>query len=77
MQSLIENKPKLDEIPRAQRRALTQPLSQFEERYPRNEAMARAYLSGQHSMQAIAQHFGVYYSTVSRAVRNHERTAKV
>lgn len=76
MQSLIENKPTLDEIPRVQRRALTQPLSQFEERYPRNEAMARAYLSGQHSMLAIAQHFGVHYSTVSRAVRNLEQATK-
>ena len=73
MQSLIENQLPLDEIPRAQRRALTQPLSQFKERYPRDEAMARAYLSGQHSMASIAQHFGVHYSTVSRAVRSHER----
>jgi len=35
-------------------------------------AMARAYLSGRHSMAAIALHFGVHYSTVSRAVKNHE-----
>ncbi len=76
MQSQIEMKPALDEIPRAQRRAITQPLAQFEERHPRNEAMARAYLSGQHSMQAIAQHFGVHYSTVSRAVRNLELSTK-
>ena len=55
MQSLIENQHTLDEIPRVQRRALTQPLSQFEQRYPRNEAMARAYLSGQYSMAVIAQ----------------------
>ena len=73
MQSLIENQLPLDEIPRAQRRALTQPLSQCKEWYPRDEAMARAYLSGQHSMASIAQHFGVHYSTVSRAVRSHER----
>ncbi len=76
MQSLIENQPTLDEIPRVQRRALTQPLTQFEQRYPRNEAMAWAYLSGQYSMLAIAQHFGVHYSTVSRAARNHERATK-
>ena len=73
MQSLIESRAPLDEIPRAQRRTLTQPLSHFKERYPRDEAMARAYLSGQHSMASIAQHFGVHYSTVSRAVSNHER----
>jgi len=72
MQTLIEQKPTLDEIPRAQRRLITQRLPEFEQRYPRNEAMARAYLSGQHSMAAIARHFGVHYTTVSRAVKNHE-----
>lgn len=72
MQSQIGKKLALDEIPRAQRRALTQPLPDFEQSYPRNEAMARAFLSGQHSMVAIAEHFGVHYSTVSRAVRVYE-----
>jgi REP element-mobilizing transposase RayT len=74
MQAQIGQKSALDEIPRAQRRAITQPLAEFERRYPRNEAMARAYLSGQHSMAVIAQHFDVHYSTVSRAVRSYEKT---
>ncbi|MDD4964035.1 MAG: helix-turn-helix domain-containing protein [Gallionella sp.] len=34
--------------------------------------MAFAYLSGQHTMTAIAAHFGVHYTTVSRAVRKYE-----
>jgi transposase len=34
--------------------------------------MALAYASGDHSMQGIAQHFGVHYATVSRAVRRHK-----
>lgn len=72
MQVKIENAPALDEIPRAQRRAATQPLADFEKRYGRKEAMARAYLSGQHTMAAIARHFGVHYSTVSRMVRAYE-----
>lgn len=76
MQAQIENKPALDEIPRAQRRALTQALSDFERRYERNEAIARAYLSGQHTMAAIAQHFGVHYTTVSRLVRAYEDSAR-
>ena len=63
MQTQIEQSPTLDKIPRTQRRALTQPLTDFERRYARNEAMARAYLSGQHTMAAIAGHFGVHYST--------------
>jgi REP element-mobilizing transposase RayT len=72
MQAQIEQKPTLDEIPRAQRRAMTQPLAEFEKRYQRDEAMARAYLSGQHTLAEIARHFGVHYSTVSRAVRKFE-----
>lgn len=72
MQAQIEKRPALDEIPRAQRRALTQALEDFEQRHPRNEAMARAYLSGQHTMLAIAEYFGVHYSTVSRMVRKYE-----
>jgi putative transposase len=72
MQAQIEQKPALGEIPRAQRRALTQALADFERHYPRNEAIARAYLSGQHTMLAIAEHFGVHYSTVSRMVKAYE-----
>ncbi len=69
MQTRIGTKSALDEIPRAQRRGVIQPLADFEQRYARNEAMARAYLSGQHTMAAIAEHFGVHYSTVSRLVK--------
>ncbi len=76
MQALIEKAPALDEIPRAQRRSLTQPLVDFEKCYERREAMARAYLSGQHTMAAIARHFGVHYSTVSRVVREYEDSEK-
>lgn len=49
-------------FPRAQQRMLTQPLADFQRRYDRNEAIARAYLSGQYTMAAIAGHFGVHYS---------------
>ena len=69
MQTQIDKKPGLGEIPRTQRRAISQPLQQFENNYARDEAMGRAYLSGQYTMLAIAEHFGVHYSTVSRAVR--------
>lgn len=72
MQAQVEKKTALDEVPRAQRRALTQPLEDFERRYDRKDAMARAYLSGQHTMAAIAKHFGVHYSTVSRKIKKHE-----
>ncbi len=73
MQTHIAASPTVKEIPRAQRRALKKSLTEFAEAHPRNEAMARAYLSGQHTMNDIAQHFDVHYSTVSRAVRAFER----
>ena len=76
MQAQIEKKPALDEIPRAQRRALTQSLADFERRYDRNEAIAHAYLSGQHTMASIAVHFGVHYTTVSRLVKRYEESVK-
>ena len=72
MQKQIDKKPGLGESPRAQRRAISQPLEHFENNHPRIEAMARAYLSGRHTMLKIAEHFGVHYSTVSRAVRAFE-----
>ena len=31
--------------------------------------MARAFLTGVYTMQEIADHFGMHYSTVSRAAR--------
>jgi REP element-mobilizing transposase RayT len=72
MQAQIANKPTLDEIPQVQRRALTRPLADFAQRFGRNEAIAQAYLSGQHTMAAIAKHFGVHYTTVSRLVSRYE-----
>jgi REP element-mobilizing transposase RayT len=72
MQAQIEHKPSLNEIPRAQRRSISRSLVDFEKKYPRNEAMAHAYRSGQFSMVDIATYFGVHYSTVSRAVNAAE-----
>jgi putative transposase len=61
---------KLREVPRAQRRPLAQPLRYFEQTYPlRREAMARAFRTGIYTLQEIADHFRVHYSTVSRAVQ--------
>jgi len=61
---------RLREVPRAQRRSFSKPLTHFAHRYPRrHEAMARAYQTGVYTMREIADHFGVHYSTVSRAVR--------
>lgn len=63
----------LREVPRAQRRALAEPLASFARRYPhRGEAMARAFATGVYTMQDIGAFFDVHYSTVSRAVRGFQ-----
>jgi REP element-mobilizing transposase RayT len=64
----------LAEIPRAQWQAPAPPLSDFfTGGASRDEAMARAYLSGGYSQSRIARHLGLHYSTVSRAVRRYEK----
>lgn len=63
----------LREVPRTQRRPLAKPLAHFEHMYPdRREAMAHAFRTGVYTMQEIADHFRVHYSTVSRAVHRFE-----
>ena len=60
----------LTEIPRAQRRPKALPISDYHSAANSAQAaMAQAYASGDYTMQEIAKHFGVHYSTVSRAVR--------
>jgi putative transposase len=73
MQKKIGSRDNLGEIPRAQRRAVAKPLAYYAKRHKEPKtAMAVAYLSGDYSMKAIAEHFGVHYATVSRAVEDHE-----
>ena len=76
MQKLVDKKPSLTEIPRAQRRALARALTDFAGGHERNEAIALAYLSGQHTMAAIAEHFGIHYTSVSRLVKTYETNKK-
>jgi REP element-mobilizing transposase RayT len=71
MQDILD--PDIAEIPRTQRRPLARPLEYYREQHtePR-QAMAAAFSSGAYTLQQIAQHFGVHYSTVSRAVKRNE-----
>jgi putative transposase len=65
------------EIPRAQRRLPARPLTHYADlRLPRDKAIARAYATGDFSMAAVAQAFGVHYSTVSRAVNQARPSAR-
>jgi hypothetical protein len=62
----------LEEVPRAQQRPRAEPLETYAADSDRRRGMARAYLSGNYTMKAIAEHFGVHYATVSRAVHRYE-----
>jgi hypothetical protein len=66
MQKLIEKKPPLIEEPKAERRAEKRALTDFAKTYNKQEATARAYLSGHHTMSTIADYFNVHYATISR-----------
>jgi putative transposase len=77
MQKEIESLQALQEVPRTQRRPVAKPL----DHYARHTSdpflgMALAYLSGDYTMKAIADHFRVHYTTVSRAVKEYEATLK-
>ena len=57
------------EIPRLQRRALAKSLDYYREAFDDPKSgMAAAYATGDYTLQAIADAFGVHYATVSRAV---------
>jgi REP element-mobilizing transposase RayT len=62
----LGNQP--SEIPRAQRRAPAKALAHYGRAADPKDGMRRAYASGHYTLAQIAQHFGVHYSTVSRAV---------
>ena len=57
------------EIPRLQRRVLAKSLDYYREAFDDPKSgMAAAYATGDYTLQAIADAFGVHYATVSRAV---------
>ncbi len=57
------------EIPRMQRRALAKSLDHYKNTFDdAKSGMAAAYATGDYTLQAIADAFGVHYATVSRAV---------
>jgi putative transposase len=64
----------LDEIPLRQHRPAAAPLAHIARDYPdRARAMACAYATGSYTLKEIAEHFGVHYSTVSRALGRRDK----
>ena len=73
MQLKITADQSLNDIPRKQKQAPPKPLQHYDKTYKtRNEAMAKAYLSGHYTLEQVGEYFGVSYATVSRAVSAHE-----
>ena len=65
------------EVPRIQRR-LVRSLDWYQKQYQDSvKAMAEAHGSGNYSLVAIARHFGVHYSTVSRAAKKAGEPVRV
>ena len=59
----------IKEIPRLQRRALAKSLDYYCDAFDdAKTGMAAAYATGDYTLQAIADAFGVHYATVSRAI---------
>ena len=68
-----EKPEKLREVSKAHKKSVALSLFDYQNHYPqRNEAMARAYLSGAYTMAEIGLYFRVHYITVSRAVKKYE-----
>ena len=60
----------LSEIPRIQREPPPKPLEYYTRRYKnRNRAIIAAYNSGQYTLKAIGDHFGLHYTTISRILK--------
>ncbi len=61
------------EVPRVHRCVPAQPLAVYARKHGNPKAaMAAAFASGGYTLKAIATHFGVHYSTVSRVVKQAE-----
>lgn len=64
----------LSEIPKKQKRSPANSIGYYEKNSSsRDEAMARAYLTGAYNMKEIGEYFQVHYVTVSRAVKKFEK----
>ncbi len=75
MQKFIAKQQREDvQIPVAHRRAPAKTLAEIEKRAAsRNDAIRAAHNTGGYSYQQIAKHFGLYFTTVGRVVREKGR----
>ncbi|MGG7054278.1 hypothetical protein [Nitrosomonas sp. ANs5] len=69
MQQHVRHDNNISEILRVLRRANAKPLSYYSSFNDRNAGIAAAYQTGDYTMKAIADEFGLHYATVSRIVK--------
>jgi len=61
----------LSEAPTSQKRPLVKPLAYYSSHiHDRDKAIVAAFESGGYSMKQIGEHFGLYYSRISRIVKS-------
>jgi putative transposase len=66
----IDKDRDLTEVPSNQRRVKARALTEYETRYEgRNKSIVAAYKSGGYTMKAIADHFNLHYSSVSKIIK--------
>lgn len=71
IQKHVNAKKDLREIPRVQR---AKPINDYlKQSSDRDEAISNAYLSGDYTLQEIADYFSIHYSTISRIVKEFEQ----
>ena len=75
LQKHVDKEKDLREIPKIQR---ARPLSEFvKSTRSREKAIGKAYLSGDYTLQQIADYFSLHYSTVSRIAKEFEKQGAV
>lgn len=72
IQKIIDKEKDLSEIPRIQRTNFKSIEECLKLSGSRDEAISKAYLSGNYTMKQLADHFSLHYSTISRIVKEYE-----
>ena len=65
MQQHVQSANNISEIPRAQRRAKAKPLTYYSSFNDRNAGIAAAYQTGDYTMKAIVDEFGLQYANMA------------
>lgn len=62
------------QIPKVQKRTIANSIADYEaQNITRDDAIIEAYASGAYSYQALAEHFGLHFTTIGRIVRQQAK----